>query len=39
VVYDRAVEAGGRLAGIGHRLTRFWINTYARHFNPSTAAL
>ena len=39
VVYDRAFEAGGWLAGIGHRLTRLWINAYARHFSPTTAAL
>jgi hypothetical protein len=39
VVYDRAREAGGWLAGVGHRLTRAWVNTYAARFNPTSAAL
>jgi hypothetical protein len=39
VVYDRAREAGGWLAGLGHRLTRAWVNTYAARFNPTSAAL
>lgn len=33
-IYDRADEADGWFAAIGHRLTRFWTNTV-----PTTAAL
>jgi Protein of unknown function (DUF2917) len=39
VLYDRAREAAGWLAGLGHRLTRFWVNAYARNSTPTTAAL
>ena len=35
MVYDRAREAAGWLAGLGHRLTRCWAN--ASHSNPTTA--
>jgi hypothetical protein len=38
LIYDRAREAGGWLAGIGHRLTRAWVNTYAARSAPTTAA-
>lgn len=38
VVYDRAREAAGWLAGLGHRLTRFWANTYTPHSRPTTAS-
>jgi hypothetical protein len=39
LVYDRARETGGWLAGVGHRLTRFWANAYAAHSRPTTASL
>ena len=39
VVYDRGREARGWLAGLGYRLTRAWVNTYAARFSPTTAAL
>src|SRR5687768_12375674 len=39
VLYDRAREGAGGLAGLGHRLTRFWANAYAPHSTPTTAAL
>jgi hypothetical protein len=39
VVYDSAVEPGGWLAGMGHRLTRFWTNAYAPQSIPTTAVL
>jgi len=38
MVYDRAREAAGWLAGLGHRLTRFWANTYTPHSGPTTAS-
>jgi Protein of unknown function (DUF2917) len=39
VIYDRAGETGGWLAGLGHRLTRLWINSYAHPSKPTTAML
>lgn len=39
VIYDRARETVGWLAGIGCRLTRAWINAYAARSYPSSAAL
>jgi hypothetical protein len=39
VLYERSREATGWLAGMGHRLTRAWVNSYAVRFNPTTAAL
>jgi hypothetical protein len=39
LVYDRSLERGGFLAGLGQRLARHWVNSYARRFHPTTAAL
>jgi len=39
VLYERARERGGRLAGIGHRIARYWTNLYAPQSSPTTAAL
>lgn len=39
VVYDRANETGGLVAGLGHRLARFWVNAFQRDALPTTAAL
>jgi hypothetical protein len=38
-IYDRARDEGGWLAGLSHRLTRAWVNTYAARSAPTTAAL
>src|SRR5262249_35876100 len=39
VLYERARERGGWLAGIGHRIARYWANLYAPQSSPTTAAL
>jgi hypothetical protein len=39
VVYDRALEPGGRLRRLRHRLARGWANAYAPFSRPTTAAL
>ena len=39
VLYERSREGGGWLAGIGHRLARFWANSYASYFNATAATL
>jgi DUF2917 family protein len=39
VLYERARERGGRLAGIGHRVARYWTNLYAPQSAPTTSAL
>ena len=39
VLYERSRERCGWLAGIGHRITRYWTNLYAPHSHPTTAAL
>jgi len=39
VLYERSRERGGWAAGVGHRLTRFWTNSYASYFNATAAAL
>ena len=39
VLYDRSNERCGLLAGLGHRLTRLWLNAYSRTAVPTTAGL
>ena len=39
VLYERSRERAGWLTGIGHRLARFWSNSYASYFNATAAAL
>ena len=39
VLYERSRERGGWAAGVGHRLARFWTNSYASYFNATAAAL
>lgn len=39
VLYERSRERGGRLAGIGHRIARYWTNLCAPQSHPTTAAL
>jgi hypothetical protein len=39
VLYERSLERGGWLAGIGHRFARYWTNLYAPQSHPTTAAL
>jgi hypothetical protein len=39
VIYERARERGGRLAGIGHRVARYWTNLYTPDSQPTTATL
>jgi len=39
VLYERSREESGWLAGLGHRLVRFWTNLYSPYSNPTTAAL
>lgn len=39
VIYERARERGGRLAGIGHRIARHWTNLYTPYSQPTTATL
>jgi|SRR6185436_17376460 len=39
VLYERSRECGGWLAGIGHRIVRYWTNLYAPQSSPTTAAL
>jgi hypothetical protein len=39
VIYERARERGGRLAGIGHRIARYWTNRYTPYSQPTTATL
>jgi len=39
VIYERARERGGRLAGIGHRIARYWTNLYSPYSQPTTATL
>jgi hypothetical protein len=39
VLYERSRERGGRLAGIGHRIARYWTNLYAPYSQPTTATL
>src|ERR1044071_1374319 len=39
VLYERSRERGGWLAGIGHRIARYWANLYAPHAQPTVAAL
>ena len=39
VLYERSRECGGWLAGIGHRIVRYWTNQSAPQSSPITAAL
>ena len=39
VLYERSRERCGWLAGIGHRIARYWTNLYASQSYPNTAAL
>jgi len=39
VLYERSRERCGWLAGIGHRIARYWTNLYASQSHPNTAAL
>jgi hypothetical protein len=39
VLYERSRERGGRLAGVGLRIARYWTNLYAPHSQPTVAAL
>jgi hypothetical protein len=38
VLYERSRERGGRFAGIGHRIARYWANLYAPRSQPTVAA-
>ena len=39
VLYERSREPGGWLAGIGHRIVRYWSNLYAPQSSSTIAAL
>ena len=39
VLYERSRERCGWLAGIGHRIARYWTNLYAPYSQPTTATL
>jgi len=39
VIYERTRERGGRLAGIGHRVARYWTNLHTPYSQPTTARL
>jgi hypothetical protein len=39
VLYERSRERGGWLAGLGHRIVRYWTNLYAPQSSATTAAL
>ena len=39
VIYERTRERGGRLAGIGHRVARYWTNLHTPDSQPTTATL
>ena len=39
VLYERSREPGGWLAGLGHRIVRYWTNLYAPQSSATTAAL
>ena len=39
VLYERSRERCGWLAGVGHRIARYWTNLYAHRSQPTVAAL
>jgi len=39
VLYERSRERDGWTAGVGHRLARFWTNSYATYLSTTAAAL
>ena len=39
VLYERSHERCGWLAGVGHRIARYWTNLYAPRSQPTVAAI
>jgi hypothetical protein len=39
MLYERSSERCGWVAGLGHRLARFWTNSYAPYSKPTAADL